>query len=385
MRWDGSSIDVADVLRVGAVKRVEMNQRLTCLTLVLLLAGCGGGGSSSGSTQAVPVPTTTPVVTPSVAIQRALVQQSLSATQQGGQIAQYGSSSGTTLSLVRRAMSGERATKSTSICSNDTISTITQGASANVVVLVIDTYYDAMCTKLQTTLNLTLTQTSLTAATAVGNSTLYSTTGAVIEYDQLALTLTGVGSTTSTVSIRDDLAPSQGAAPIANLGIGCSVASASDTCSLAAALHLVSLGSDQAAAATVGGTVAFAGGLATVAISGSGTDSTGALNSTNVAANGPYLWSTTGGTLVDSAAIAGTLSYTAAGLVAGGTLSVSDTLDNAAATAAYTPTSGLILGTVSSISPAKPIATFSVNTLGSGTVTYANGTTATITNWTVQG
>ena len=372
------------------IKGENMKQRLAALTLVLGLAACGGGGGSGSSTMAVtPIGPATPTpVTPTITVQRTLVQQALSSTQQGSSIATFGSPGSTTLSVARRAMSGERFAKATTTtaCTNSTTTSITQGNDPNVLTLVANGYYDSVCTKIQIALILTITATSSSSATAVGNVTNYSLAGAVTQYDKLALALAGVGTMTQTVSVRDDVAANQTATPPINLGIGCSVAKTADTCSLAAALHLTTLNVDQAAAATVSGAVSvLASGLTSVAINGTGTASSGALNSTNIAAVGAYQWNTTGGTLVDTATIAGTLQYTSLGSVAGGSLGLTDSVDNAAASATYSSASGLLTGTVNAISPAQQIATFSVNAQGSGTVTYSNGTTAAITNWLIQG
>jgi len=377
--------DDADMRRASAQNGEFVKKRLTALLLVVGLAACGGGGGGSSIGATVPVPTPTPQVA-SLAVQRALVQQTLSSTQQGSSIASFGSPS-STLAIARRAASGERFAKAASLsaCSNQTRSSVTQ-PSSTVIVLVVNGYYDTACTLIEVAINLTVTVTSSTTATAVGNTTTYTTSGAVSGYDALSLTIGGLGTANETFSARDDLSASATATPFANIGVGCSVTKTSDACSLAEALHVASLNADQAAAATVSGTVtATQSGITTVAISGTGTSSAGALNATNIAPSGAYLWSTTGGSLVDNVSIIGSLQFNSVGRVVGGSIAVTDSASNAAATAAYAPTSGALSGTVSSLVPTAQLATFTVSATGSGTVTYANGTTAPITNWAVQG
>jgi hypothetical protein len=360
--------------------------------LVGFLTACGGGGGGSGTSSTNPsyaptVPQATAPPLPAQSVQRAIVQQSLSSTQQSSTIASYGSASGSTaLGVARRVAQGERLVQSTSPCTNGVIVATAPGPSSNVELLTVTGFYNtATCTEPLITFSLTVTQTGIGAGTAVGNATTFSTSGSVTEYDNLNLTLVGAGTGSGYFSLRDDVSPNATSAPVANLGIGCGIAATSDTCSLAAALHLASLSSDDAAAATVTGIVSTTPtGYTNVALTGSGNSATGGLNATNVTQSGNYLWAITGGTAVDSASVSGALQYTAAGTVVGGNLTLTDAADNATATLAYNSTSQTLSGSITQTSTGATVATYSVSVVGTGTVTYSNGSVGTITNWVVQ-
>jgi hypothetical protein len=366
-------------------------KRLVVSALFLTLAGCGGGGGGStavpsGSSGSGGSSSSSSSGIQQTAVQRTLVQQSLTSTQSSSQVASYGNPSGnSTLGAVRTVLSGERRTLGSSGCVSGVIVTTASGSKSNETLVTINAYYDNACTKLFIGSFFDLFQTAPGAGTATGTATSFTLAGTVFEFDKLALTISGAGTNSGFFSLRDDVAANASSSPVANLGIGCSIAPANDTCTVAGALHLAGLNLDDAAAASVTGTVTTSSGNIVVGLTGSGTASTGALNATNIAAAGTFGWSITGGTQIDADSLSGSLSYAPSGLLTGGTLTLTDAADGGTVTASYSAATQTISGVVTQTSTGTTLATFSVNTAGTGTVTYAGGATGTISNWTVLG
>jgi hypothetical protein len=357
------------------------------LVCALVPAGCGGGG---GGTTGVSVPPITPVsvaTTPPIqtaTVQRSLVQQALTATSESSTIAQDGSSStSSTLSVMRRTLSEGRARESTSTCVNGVTSTTTAGSTSNVEYITVSDYYDTACTELWFTGQLTVTVTSSTLATATGSYTYYTKAGAEYEYAG-PVTLTLSLASPAYFSLLTSLATSAGASPYMSVGVGCSIASGTDSCSVASADHLAALSLDDAAVANVSATLQSGTSGETIALSGSGSAYTGALNSTSVVNQGTYLFGITGGSVIDTASMAGSFNFTSAGLVSGGSIQLTDAADGATVTAAYNTATQTIGGSVTQTSTNTVVATYSVSVIGTGTITYGNGTTGTITGWVIQ-
>lgn len=359
-------------------------KRAVLLVSLFACAGCGGGGG--GSSSALPSATQGPAAggTLSTSVQRGLVQQSLTSTQTSAQVASYGAPSGSSgLGVMRRIAARERVAQGTTGCVGGVIETTAPGASSNETLVTINAYYDASCTKLFVGSQFDLVVTAPGAGTATGAATSYTTAGTVYEYDKLALTISGAGTSSGYFSLRDDVAPNAQSAPVANIGIGCSIAPSSDSCSIAAALHLAGLSLDDAAFANATSSVSVANGATTVGLSGNGAAYTGGLGATNVAAQGNFGWAVIGGTQVDAVTLSGSLAYAAGGLLTGGSLKVTDAADGATVVATYSAPTQSIVGSVTLTGSGTTVATFTVNPAGSGTVTYGNGTIATISNWIV--
>lgn len=357
-----------------------MKYLLVCV-VGLLLAGCGGGGGDGGSVPATPGAATSGSATiPTTTVQRSLVQQALTSTNQSSQLAQYGSGS-STLAHVRRALAGERATDAT--CSNGQTFTLVQIAT-NVDSVALNAYYDLNCTKLWYSAQGTLTATSSTAGTLRINYTYYTVAGSIYEYAADTLTLSGIGTGSGFFSLQAAISNKANSAPYMNLGLGCSIGATSDTCSGAEADHLAGLGIDQAAAITVSAGLTSSGGNFVASVNGSASANTGTLNSTSVVATGPFTFGIMGGTQLDAATVGGSLTFTSAGLIVAGGLTVTDSADGATVSIAYNGTTQTLSGSLTQTATGTAVASFSVNVNGTGTVSYSGGATGTITNWVVQ-
>jgi hypothetical protein len=363
-------------------------KRLLASVAVLALAACGGGGGGSatpaagGGSTPITTPTTAPIQTSGV--QRTLVQQSLTSTDQSSQIASFGSSSGSSSLALRRAVADMRATTSIS-CINGTETSITTTGNPNVDDVTIAGFYNASCTELWYSSSGTLTATSSTAGTVALVTTYYTLTGSVYRYVPLTLSLTGIGTGSGTFALQASLANSSGASPFANVGVGCSIAPTADACSLAEADHLAGLGADVAVGVNVAATLSSAnGGGVIIGLSGNGVADVGSLNATSVVSTGTYTFGISGGSTVDAAGLAGSLTLTPAGLIVGGSLALSDAADGATVSAVYNAGSQTISGAVTLNATGATVASYSVNLQGTGTLTYGNGTMGTISNWVVQ-
>lgn len=347
-----------------------------------LLAGCGGGGGGGGS---VPSATTT---TPSgssgvqsATVQRTLVQQSLTSTDDSTTIAQFGTSSNT-LDTVRRVMGSQRLPQG---CTDGEIVTTSATSESNVESITLDAYYDSGCSTLWYVMQGTLTATSSTSGTANVTFTYYTTSGTVYRYaGPVVLTLSGVGTGSGYFSLQAAVANAPNASPFTNIGIGCAISSTSDSCSIAEADHLATLGLDEAAAIGVSAGIASSGSDLVIGLNGSGAAYTGSLDATNVTATGAYTWGITGGSEVDADSLTGSLTLSQTGILVAGSLSLTDSADGATVTASYNPSSQTIAGTVTQTASGTVVASFAVNLTGSGTLTYSTGATGTIANWVVQ-
>jgi hypothetical protein len=371
-----------------------MRIRIGFFAVLLATAACGGGGGGGGTTtvppssgSATPAPSTTaPTPTPlsqNTAIQRTLVQQGLTSTSEASSIAQFAGGSGTTLGLVRRALENRRAIASVTSCQNGTTSSSTM-VSSTVENLTINDYYDAGCVTLESVGQFVLTATSTSAATATGSFTYYTTAGTVYEYvNPVTIALGGIGTSSETVSIGETLATNTTSAPYGSFGVGCSLTTASESCSLAAVDHLAATHLDQGASANV--TASVSGTTqTTVALSGSGAGYSSTLDALSVVAQGSFSWAVSGAAPLVSANLNGSVMFANGGTLVAETLSVSDSADAVAVAMSYSATNQTIAGTLTPTAGGAPVATFSVSTTGTGTVTYGNGTTAQIVNWVVQ-
>jgi subtilisin family serine protease len=367
-----------------------MRRALVAFALAMsLLSGCGGGGGGSSAPSVGGGGNSgsggnsggggSPGVQ-QVSVQQGLVQQSLSTISASKFISQYGNPSSTPLSTIRRVMSGKR--RQTSTCSNGLIVTTTPETS-NTTLISIGSYYDSACTELWYTFSGQLTTSSSTAGTLTGNYIYYPLGSSTpYEYASVTLNISGIGTGSGYFSLGVNV----GSAPSSsflNLGVGCTISSTSDSCSLAAADHAAQLNSDVAAAETVTASLSSSGTNVALSLSGSASAYTGALNSTSIVAQGNFGWIVTGGTQVSSVAMSGSITVAPSGLVTAATLTLTDSVNNGTATVTYNSVSQTYSGTITQTSTGTPIANFTVNQNGSGTVTFSNGTTSTIANGTI--
>ena len=358
-------------------------KRFVGLLLGLVLVGCGGGGSSggAGTPAVVPVPANG---AQSTAVQRAVVQQALSATNTSSYVQQYGTPSGT-VALVRRVMSGARGAVALSACNGGIVTSTSPGPSNNVENISINAYYDAACSQLWYAASGTLTANSSTTGTAALSITYYTLSGAVYEYaSPVVLVLGGIGTAAPYFALQASLAASQSSPPYLSLGVGCSVSPSSDGCSEAVAAHLASLGSDTAIAVTASDALSAApGGGEVISLNGSGSSRSGSLGSTNVVSQGSYAFGIAGGNLIDSVTLTGSLTLTLSGLVVSGGVTVTDAADGLTATVTYNGSTQAFSGSLTQTGSGTTLATYTVNLNGNGSVAYGNGSVATISNWVV--
>jgi hypothetical protein len=128
----------------------------------------------------------------------------------------------------------------------------------------------------------------------------------------------------------------------------------------------VTNGQDGSTSFTLAGTVAgFNGPINTLALSPSTTFPN---------------WTITGGTAGSSSNVSGTFNFNAMGVGVGGSVTVTDTPDDIVTTVTI-GSDGTMNGVVKKISTGSTVATFTVNATGNGSITYADGTSATIANF----
>ena len=357
-------------------------KRAVSILAVIVLSACGGGGGGGTSVgPTIPLSTPMPAAVLPASVQRTLVQQALSSTTQAQQIAAYGTSS-STLAVLRHALSGERSRQAA--CSGGLITTVSAGSASNVANVSIDAYYDAGCTELWYVSSGTLTATSATAGTFSGAATYYTLGGAVYRYATLTLTLSGAGTGAGYFDLAAAIAAAPNAAPFANVGIGCTISSTADGCSAGEVDHLGPLGLDQAVAISTDAVLTSSASGLTIGVSGNGTANVGSLNAISLEAQGATGWTISGGSQLDAASVSGSLTVSAIGVVTGGTLSLADARDGATVNASYVSANQSIAGSIVLNATGATVATFTVGLTGSGTISYADGSSGAIANWVVQ-
>lgn len=295
-------------------------------------------------------------------------------------VAQLGNPSSSPLAAAMRgALSGARRTPAS--CSSGV--DVTQTGSGASYTIVIDGYYNTNCSgQLAYAGQLNVTQTSPTLATATGSYTFYTPGGAVYEF--LAIQKLAVSSPPGTpyFSLQASAATSTLSPPYQNLGIGCANATSTAQCSLAVIDRVAATASDNATIDSAAVSFSSSGGNLVLGLSGSGSDFTAPLNGTQLVANpGSYGFLIAGGTLVDSSSVTGTFTFGASGPLSTATLSVSDTLTDGIVTLSYNGTS--FTGTIVQGNNGTQLATFTVDASGTGTVTYSDGSTGTIEDFSV--
>lgn len=382
-----------------------MKRVFVSCALAFSLAACGGGGSSGGSVGGGGggvTPPTQPSAVRAVPTQRVVVRDTLTSATTVQSMYQYGGSGSLALSTVSRAMAsaanrvaagyartgavaGTRRALASSVvysaCSNSSESATVPVSSVEVQVYV-RTFYDAACTQLQDDVALDVVATSSTAGTVSGTSSVYSTTGAQTAYEtlQMALTFTGTGSI-STVSLQMTDAVSPTSPQLGSVGFSCGVGSNSANCGAGVVAHSQALNGDAGATVSLALSGTTQSGLVTVPVNLTLSAYTGGLNALSLAAGTFPNWTISGGTLADTASVAGQLAFTTSGMLASGTLTLTDASDHASVTMT-TSTTGTT-GVVSDTATSTTVATFTVDASGNGTVKYSDGTVGQIVNWQV--
>ena len=240
-------------------------------------------------------------------------------------------------------------------------------------------YYDANCTQVRTQLYLDGVPPleSNTNVVLTGNMTQYNTSGSVFAYNTITLNAS-MSSSTYAISIQMTDAASATSAPYDSVGYGCVVSSSNtstESCGLGSVVHVQQLNSDFGAS----GTLTLNSGTSSNTVAGSATSYAGALNALTLAPGTTMPnWTIAGGTTLGTATITGSTSQN------GMTITLVDAANGTTTT--VTPNSnGGATGTVVQTATNTPLATFTVDQNGNGTITYSNGTTAQIVDYVVLG
>jgi hypothetical protein len=247
-------------------------------------------------------------------------------------------------------------------------------------------FYDNACTKLYQDIFLDLVATSPSAVSATGSDTYYTSAGQVFDYTTVALSVTLTSSSSGTISIQATDAPSPTAAQTAAIGVACSLASSAAGCGFGGVTHEAAASQDLGATLSFNATEgAASGGTVPVTISGTGSSFTGSLNALALSAGTFPNWVISGGSTVDTATFNGTVTFTTSANLAGMSITLTDAADDGTVTVTAAGTPAVVTGTIKQTDTGQTLATFTTDAPGNGTITYSNGTTATITNWNVLG
>ncbi len=343
----------------------------------LLFASLGLAGCSTGSNATV---THTPALktTGGRATARSGVQSAILVAEFGNGLALPGGP--TPASFARRVLAIVHARRtlatgnSTGVCNNGRKTSKVTNADGSVKTTT-DLYYEAICTTLESEEVVTIASPSAPSTTGSGTIVTYDKSGAVTSSQVLAITLTAPasGDTQETITLTDTASLTVGGSAVATLGATCVGAPNSATLNCAIAHQGSSAGtttgeviSDVATAGTAGGnanatlTVTFY--IGSLAISQSGT-----------------AWGITGASAFNVAS--GTYGYASTGPSGNGTMTLKDQLYAYTATATLSAT-GLSVTIIQGDNPngpgPTPIATATIDVAGTGTLTYADGTSEPI-------
>lgn len=242
------------------------------------------------------------------------------------------------------------------------------------------TFYDAACTQLATDAYIHLTNNAVgsinTANISIAGTLLKeSQSGTVVSYDTITGSATGT-SPTLQVSIEFNHAANQTASPTAQFGEACAItieSSAPQTCGLGSVAHIQSASADYGVTMTESTTY----GSTSSSVSGTVTTYSGAYNALSLGSGTFPAWTVSGGQVLSTATLTGTESDS-------GSFTLTDSKADATTTMTMS-SGGAVTGTIKRTSTGATVATFTTDAFGDGTITYSNGTTATISDWIVTG
>jgi hypothetical protein len=359
---------------------------VAALICVAALAACGGGsgGSSSGGGGGGGTPPQSNISQQSV--QRTDVQSGLSGLQAyesyegGGSLTSFTATRALTAAVRRRgrAVLTTRRRDGAAGCDDGVVQTEVPNSSGTVVTVTVSVYYDAACDNIESTLVWAASETSSTEISGPATLTNYSTTGAVTQTANATIAfylnsqdeLTGL-SILATSIVANGVSLGQA-------GIACNVPSLSSfSCGVAAATNIASSSLED------GANVSLSGSQTSTQLTVSMSISTyqGALNALSItAATFPDWTISPSADLLGSLSMSGTESPTSTTV----SLTMTDSTNNATLTMSGS-VGGTITGTLTNNATGTAVATFSVNAQGNGTVTYGNGSTASIVDYMVQG
>lgn len=360
--------------------RGPLRSPAAAVCIAVLLSACGGGGGAGSASPGaiVATPGTTPGPASTKAVARTAGQSALTAVQG----AQAFKGNTTLLGLTRAALDARGQRRTLATCSPGAAGgSSTFAMTFDTIGNEIDTYttyYDAACTQPELAEVLTIASgSSLTSLTASATVTAYDRSGSVNAYATLTIAET-MALTSQTLTVTISAAKSAGAAPFARAGITCSGALSGGPAAACGMAVTSAIGTPVGVSMALGIAVVTAGPSSTITETVAANTYTG--SGLGIAAGAGTAWNVTGGTLADT--VTGTIVLNLSrGYVTSGTIAMRDSPSGitiagtaTASGAAFTVTQGTTI-----------IATVVVDATGTGTITYADGTTESISAWTLVG
>lgn len=347
-------------------------RRIAAYALVASLAACGGGGGG-GYNPPPPQPTATPATSLSQqAVQRSDAQGALSGVQAYEEYAGQGSVALTAVRAMHRGLSKadprHPLTCNTSPGVNETIVNNGNGT----LTVTIEDYYDTLCTLPESEIVWTA---SLSGNNVTGPATFteYSNSGAVIGTANAQITFyytstqvwTGFSFLLTNVT--------ENGTALGDVGLACSVNSYGNC----TATGIAAVANVPAINAMDGASVSLSVGASSVSMQIS--TYVGAENSLSIAPGAFPAW-----TISPSSDQTASVSIAGQATSTGFTLTETDGT-NGGTFAITGSSSGTVTGTLTNNSTSATVATFTVNAIGNGTLTYSNGTQVQIVDYVVQG
>ena len=364
---------------------------LLVLASTLAFSACGGGGGSSagGSTSGgggagggistpSPVPTTN-VTLPTA--QRAAAQSAISVLAVG--VIDHAFASGTgpsLLSLDRHtaALFAGRTSKSISCTNGQTLDVLAQSSTGETTEAKI--YYDTACTQLASDVIDRLGyQSQPRGVTLDATAIFYTRTGTVAYTSRITGSLQATLPSGASESITETLAPNASSPPFETVSYACTLAlsgtNLSGPCTQAAILTPADGSSELGEITTLTQTVTTTATSTTIGATGSYRLISGTPGSIVLtAAPAPTL---TGGTTISTGAISEALAFT--GSAVSGTLTATDMTTRLTTT--IVPAALGYTGTIAR--DGTTLASFTIDAFGNGTISYTDGSTGTITGFTI--
>jgi len=354
---------------------------------VFALAACGGGGSSGGSFVGSPAQSTPSGNIAQESVQRTDAQSALAGVQAfqeyegGGSVSTLDARRAlyVLLKKVTAPMLAPRGAPHAFACEDGLEESSVDNSNGSVTITIED-FYDVACTQPQAEIVWTATETQSGSQTVIsgpasfsayaeGNPTTPTETASVqITFYETDSELTGFSYLLS--DIVQNGTPVSGEA-----GLACNAASSSSTaCGIAAVANVAALDAEDGA--SVNATISTASSL-TVNMSIAAYQ--GVENALSIAQSTFPAWTISpAADLTDSVTISGSAS------ASGFTLTLTDSTYGG--TFAITgSSSGTVTGTLTDNANGATEATFTIDSSGNGTLTYANDTTVSVVDYTVQG
>ena len=347
---------------------------LLVLASTLTLAACGstGGGTSTpapGPTPNLTLPTT----------QRIAAQSAISVLAVG--VIDHAFASGTgpaLLSLDRQALFTARTSKSTSCINGQTLDVLVQSSTGETTEAKI--YYDTACTQVASDVIDRLGyQSQPRGVTLDAAATFYTRAGTLAYTSRITGSLQATAASGVSESITETLAPNASGPPFETMSYACTLAlsggNLSGPCTQATILTPVGGSSELGEITTFTQTLTTTATSQTIGAIGTYRLLSGASGSIVLtAAPTPTL---TGGTTVSAGTISETVTFN--GSAVSGTLSTTDTTTRLTTT--IVPTAQGYTGTIAR--DGTTFASFTIDAFGNGSISYIDGTTGTITGFTI--